>query len=85
MKSKPLSERPIGELHKQKKLLTGSLTGFAILWGMALGVLIYVVVKKHSYATLSTFIPVSLLTLLPILISLGNTKKEIVRREQEKS
>lgn len=82
MKNTPIKEMTLEELEQQKKKIKSVIIALAIVWAFAIGVLIYLAVKKNSFTMAATMTPLSLLTCLPILISLNNVQKEINSRKQ---
>lgn len=75
-----LSKLTLAELKLQQKKLTKTIVGLWIIWPLVLAVLVYTAIQKQSYELFVLFIPISVITTLPIIQSIGNIKKEIDNR-----
>lgn len=79
MKKKPLSEHSLDELQEKKESLKLAMIGIAIGW-----ILVFIImVLIPKYNLLTTFIPLAMVTFIPIYASIDEIKSEI-RKRQEK-
>lgn len=67
------------DLHKQKKTLTGVLTGFGVVMLIAYCILIYLMIKNGNFI-LFTLLPLGIVTLLPATIRLSQINTELKKR-----
>jgi hypothetical protein len=80
--NKKLTELTLNELNIEKKKTKGVLTGLGLVMLIACGILVFLAVKSENFALIAVASG-SFITLLPILIRLGQIEKEIKNREQE--
>jgi hypothetical protein len=80
-KKQKLEELTLEELHSQRNKIKGALTGLGIIMLILCALIIYLAVKSGNYALIAVGSG-SLITLLPIMASLGTINKEIKKREQ---
>ncbi|MDF2382163.1 hypothetical protein JMG10_11835 [Nostoc ellipsosporum NOK] len=79
----PLTEQSIEQLTKQKRVFTGILVAFFIVWLVLIGSIIYIFVnKKPNYALLVVAFALWP-TMLPAIVNLGKVNKEIKARTQK--
>ncbi|WP_126972901.1 hypothetical protein [Gynurincola endophyticus] len=80
MKSNPLSEYSIEELHRQQKTLKSAMIGIAVVLILVFCVLLYLIVTTKKY-TLAAILPASMLSLFPVLFRWKQLNHEIKSRK----
>jgi hypothetical protein len=80
--NKKLTELTLNELNIEKKKTKGVLTGLGLVMLIACGILVFLAAKSENFALIAVASG-SFITLLPILIRLGQIEKVIKNREQE--
>jgi Kef-type K+ transport system membrane component KefB len=77
-----LTELTLEQLTEKKKKLVSLSIGIAISMVIACGVLFYLAIKTKNYALMAVGMG-SLITLLPVFVSVTEITKEIKRREKQ--
>lgn len=81
-KSKNLPELTLNELYAEKKKSKSFLTGLGLLMIIVCIILIFVAIKSKNYAMITVACS-CFITLLPMMMRLGQIEKEIKNREQK--
>jgi hypothetical protein len=79
--SSKLSELTLEQLTEKKKKLTSQLVSIAIAMFIIYVALFYFAIKSKNYALIAVGMG-SLITLMPVFVSVGEINKEIKKREK---